>query len=131
MTLINWNKKLKWNVYLLILAFLLLFSSSFLSSYFGDFEKFYSYFKLFLYFAIALVLIRNVSRSEVSGKLRTYLLLTGYSSIVFSIGILSGYLGMGPYVSTNEVLYFLLTIIPFAGFISGVVGSLILLRSSI
>ena len=116
-------RRLKRIVYGLIALFILLMLSSFVPFWVNLIYLF-----IFLYFIFGVSLIVLTLKSEVDRKLRVFLLLTGFSSIGFAASIINGFLAMSGFYTFPEVLYFISTLAPMAGFIIGAIGSIVLFR---
>lgn len=117
-------RRIKIIVYGLVVSFILIFINGFLSL--GG--KSLLAFDL-LYFVLGVTLLLQIFKSDVEGKLKGLLLLTGFSSLGFSAGIAYGVFGIWGFYSINNPIYLGLTIVSWIGFIIGVIGSFVLLKN--
>ncbi len=117
-------RRVKRIVYGLIVLYILLELSSFAPPNLAIL----GYFILLLYFILGVTLIALTLKSEVEGRLKVVLLLTGCSSLVFSVSILNGFLAVSGFYTFPEVLYFITVLVPLTLFLIGAIGSIVLFR---
>lgn len=79
---------------------------------------------LLFYFFSGLALISMTLKAEVEGKLRVYLLISGFCSVVFTAGVAYGVLGIWGFYDIYDPLYLISVIAAVLGFIVGTIGSL-------
>ena len=119
------QKGLKRLVYGLITLFILLFLSGIL-----DIGGKLLFALILLYFVLSVAINVLIFKSKPEGKLKVFLLLTGISSVVFSLGIIYGILGIWGFYSINDLIYLSSVIASWIGFMTGALGSIILLKNS-
>lgn len=112
-------RRLRKTVSGLIAIFIVFFLSSFLPR--GSKSFFLICSLLLLLLGIALVV--QTSRSDVKGKLRVFFLVTGFSSVGYSLSMFNAFFFMNTSYSFPEVLFFITVLTPTGGFIIGAVGS--------
>jgi|TARA_Y100000310_G_scaffold345855_1_gene471470 hypothetical protein len=124
-------RRLKRIFYGLVVIFILLLLSSFTPPLASK-NLILGIISLFLipfYFVLGITLIYLTLKSEVEGKLRVFLLLTGTSPIVFLIGVilhnLLGALGMK---ILHIVFFFIAILVSPILFLTGAIGSIVLFR---
>ena len=83
---------------------------------------------MLLFLAMGAVTTIQTLVSKADGKLNTFLLLTGFSAIIFALALLYGIAGIWGFYEINDVVYLTSAILSFAGFVTGVIGSLILMK---
>ena len=115
----NYLKRLRRVVWGLVLLLIIFFLGGFL-----DFGAGSLLIIVLLYFGLGIVLNVSVVKSGAKGKLRLYLLLTGISSTVFSLGVTYGIVGIMGYYTINDFLYLSSVIIAFLAFVIGTICSL-------
>ena len=81
-----------------------------------------------IYIALGIVLIVLTSRSEVKGKLKVFLLLTGFSSAGLLLGLIHGFLEIWGFDVLQVVFFYTGVIISPIIFLIGAIGSIILFR---
>ena len=122
--LITAIRRVKRIVYGLIVLYILLELSSFAPPNLAIL----GYFILLLYFILGVTLIALTLKAEVEGRLKVLLLFTGFSSLVFSVSVLNGFLAVSGFYTFPEVLYFITVLVPLILFLIGALVSIVLLR---
>ena len=85
---------------------------------------------LLFFFLLGLSLMYKSSSSKPEGRLKSFLWVTGISSLVFSLGLLYGVLGMWGYYDINDPLFLGSVIAGVLAFIIGAIGTLLLLKTN-
>ena len=119
-------RRLKRIVYGLVVLYILLELSSFTPPNLA----FLGYSILLLYFLSGVTLTVLTLKSEVEGRLKVLLFVTGCSSVVFSVSILNGFLAVSGFYTFPEVLYFITVLVPLTLFLIGAIGSMVVFRKS-
>ena len=125
---------LKTIIYVLAVLFILIWLSSFVPIGF----EFVSYILMFLLFIGGVALIVLTFKSNATGKLRGFLLFTGFSATILIVSIVIGIFEFKGYYRFYEIFkdlllteidLFVVTVLVFAGlFLIGAIGSIVLFR---
>jgi hypothetical protein len=82
-----------------------------------------------VYILLGIVLIFLTLKSEVKGRLKVFLLLTGFSSAGLLLGLLHGFLEVWGLDTLQTVFFYIGVVVSPIIFLIGVIGSIILLNN--
>ena len=81
-----------------------------------------------VYILLGIVLIFLTLKSKVKGRLKVFLLLTGFSSAGLLLGLLHGFFEVWGLDTLQVVFFYIGVVVSPILFIIGVIGSLVILR---
>ena len=81
-----------------------------------------------VYILLGIVLIFLMLKSEMKGKLKVFLLLTGFSSAGLVLGLLHGFLEAWGLDTLQVVFFYIGVVVSPIIFLIGVIGSIVLFR---
>ena len=118
------SRKLKRLVIGLAVLFILFYLIGFLS----EIENLFLL-PLIPFLLLGIYLIQQTFVLSIEGKLKMFLLLTGFSSLLFSIGVMYGVMGIWGFYTIVDAVYLIALITSMSGFIIGMTRSLSLLKN--